>query len=250
MKKLFTLIVILMIAGLLNNTSAQTCVPDHTGYTSVPDSGKLLPTPLPDATVGVPYSQAITIGVPGHASGFPVIWLQYNAMTNIVTGNTWTAVNDAGGSTFAQWSPLTWQCMTLTGTPTVVGVDSISIYVNASVNIGIPYTVNNTKAFTLALNVVTGVGIQDNSTLTTKLIESHPNPYQDYTRIGLSTGKTEKVTLNVYSGIGQLVYSEVKTTVPGENYFDFTGATLSNGTYLYTVITSDKTFNKKLLKTE
>jgi hypothetical protein len=251
MKNVYTLFLVLFAASIATNTYAQTCIPDHPGYTTVPDSGVRLPNPMPNAQVGVYYEQAITIGVLDSASGFPINWIQFNSLTNYLAGNTWTMVNDAGGSTFAQWSPLTWQCGTLKGTPTTAGTDSIIIFVNANVSIGgFPYTQNNVRAFSFPLIVDAATNTLENSNVSTELLESYPNPYQDKTRIGILSGQTENATLNVYSCLGQLVYSEVKTFVPGENYFSFNGSSLTNGTYLYTVITSEKTFNKRLLKTE
>jgi hypothetical protein len=251
MKKTFTLLFVLLVASMINIVSAQTCIPDHPGYTAVPDSGVRLPNPMPNAQVGVYYEQAITIGVLDSTAGYSINWIQYSSLTNYLAGNTWTMVNDAGGSTFDQWTPLTWHCGTLKGTPTTAGTDSIIIYVNANVSIfGFPYTQNNTRAFAFALVVDDVTSIQDNSNMPTELIESSPNPYHDKTQIGVLTGKNETATLNVYSNLGQLVFSEDKTLAPGENYFNFNGASLTNGTYLYTVITSEKTFNKKLIKTD
>ncbi|MFH0866037.1 MAG: T9SS type A sorting domain-containing protein [Bacteroidota bacterium] len=211
----------------------------------------MLPAVLPNAQVGAYYEQAITIGVPDSVSGYPLNWIQYSSLTNYLTGNTWTIVNDAGGTTYQQWGPLTWQCGTLKGTPIVAGTDSIVIFVNANVSIlGFPYTQNNTRAFALPLIIDATTTLPDYSNIATELFESYPNPFQDKTSIGILTGKTENATLYVYSNHGQLIYSEVKTLVPGENYFTFNGSSLTNGTYLYTVITSEKTFNKKLIKAE
>lgn len=251
MKKISTLLFVMLITALTENVFSQSCVPDHPGYTTVPDSGILLPSVLPNAEVGVYYEQPITIGVPDSVSGYPLVWIQYNSLTNYLAGNSWTIVDDAGGTNYQQWGPLTWQCATIIGTPTEAGIDSIIIYVNATVSIlGFPFTQNNTKAFALPLIVDAATSITDDSKVATKLLESFPNPFQEITSIGVYTGKTESATLSVFSTLGQLVYSETKIMVPGENYFVFNGRSLNNGTYMYTVVTNEKTFNKKLIKTE
>ncbi len=253
MKKIFTLFTIIMIAGIFSNTYAQqTCTPSHTGYTTVPTLGILLPAALDTATVGVPYVMSITIGVPDTASTYPVNWIQFNALQNHLSGNTWSIIDNTGSvpTTWPQWSPMTWQCATITGTPTAAGIDSVIIYVNANVSVfGFPYTATNTKAFSLPLVVVTATDVQNNAAGSTKLINSFPNPYQDYTQIGINGVKTDIATLNVYSSLGQLVYSEVKAIGPGQTYFNFTGASLASGTYFYSVKTSEKIFNDKLVKT-
>jgi hypothetical protein len=251
MKKALTFCIILFATAIISHSYAQLCTPMHPGYTIVPDSGILLPKPLPHAAVGYPYAQTLTIGIPSTAQGFTVIAIQYNHISSFLTPlNTWTAINEDGTTTFPFWSDLTWHCVTLTGTPVTPGVDSLMIYVNVTVNLGFPYTQNNTKGFTVPIVVDDVTAIDEKANLATQLIGSHPNPFSDKTQLGLTTCKTEKVTLNVYTHLGQLVYSETKTTTPGENYFMFSGNSLAAGTYIYTVVTSEKMFREKLLKTE
>jgi hypothetical protein len=251
MKKVFTFFMIFMAVAFISNTNAQTCTPDHTGYTVVPDAGILLPTTLPNATVGVPYTASITIGVPGTAQTYPVNWIQYKSSTNFISTNTWTVVDSVNLGVFPKWPKLTWHCGIIKGTPATAGTDSIRIFVDANVTVfGFPFTQANVKAFTLPLIVDVNTGIENNLAVTTKLIAGRPNPFKNSTKIGIMAERTEKATLNVYSILGQMVYSEAKTITPGENFFDFTGTDLSNGTYIYTVITSEKMFNEKLIKTE
>lgn len=250
MKKVVTLISVIVFVVMTNSTFSQTCVPDYTGYTVVPDAGILLPSSLPNATVGVPYVQAITIGVPGTVQTVPLNWIKYKSLTNYISANSWVIVDSVGLTTFPNWPKLTWHCGIITGTPTAAGVDSIRIFVDANVFIGINYTMTNQKAFTLPLIVDIGTGIENKSQLTTKLIASRPNPFNNKTQIGIMAERTESATLKVYSLPGQLVYSETKTVSAGENYFDFNGTELSSGTYIYAVVTSEKMFNEKLIKTE
>ncbi len=250
MKKVFTLC-IFAVAVLFNMVNAQNCTPDHTGYTTVPDSGILLPNPLPHATVGVPYTQTFTVGIPGTAQGYAVNWIKFNHMSNFITADTWNIVNSTGGTTFPNWSKLTWQCVTMTGTPTVGGVDSIVIYVDANVTVVLfPVTQTNQKAFTLPLVIDDLTSVKDIASESSQLIQSRPNPFHDFTQIGLTATKSESATLNIYSNLGQLVYNETKTMNQGENYFSFDGSTLATGNYIYTVVTDEKIFREKLIKVE
>jgi hypothetical protein len=250
MKKVFTFIIISLFALVSSSSFAQSCTPDHPGYTVVPDAGILLPETLPHAIVGVPYAQAITIGVPGTVQTVPLNWIKYKSMTNFLPGNAWIILDSIGLTTFPNWPKLTWHCGIITGTPTAAGVDSIRIFVDANVFIGINYTMANQKAFTLPLVVDVNTGIENNLNLTTKLLASRPNPFSNTTKIGIMAERTETATLNVYTILGQMVYSESKTVNAGENFFDFNGTSLSNGTYLYSVLTAEKMFNEKLIKTE
>lgn len=251
MKKLCTLFIVLVGSGILNISIAQTCTPDTAGYASVPDSGVLIPSPLPNAQVGVYYEQPITIGVPDSVSGYPLNWIQYSSLTNYLTGNSWTIVDSVGGTTFTHWPKLTWHCGTLKGTPAVAGTDSVIIYVNANVSIGgFPFTVNNTRAFSLPLIVDPVVGYQNYSNSTTELFRTYPNPFHDKIQIRLTVSKPDIATLNVYSGLGQLIYSEIKSIQLGDNYFTYNGISLIKGTYIFSVRTSEKTFYRNIIKTE
>ena len=251
MKRSILLFLFVFAVAISNIASAQTCIPDHTGYTVVPDSGILLPFPLPHAQVGVPYQQALTFGIPGHAMGFEVHWIKYNHLANYITTNTWTIVDSAGGTAFPNWPFLTWHCATLTGTPATAGTDSIVIVVDANINLGgFPYTQTNVNGFTLPLVVDVATYINNDPGLTSKLIEGHPNPFSSNTQIGIMAPVSQKAILNVFSVTGQWVYTETKTLQSGENHFSFNGTSLTTGTYFYTVLTPDALFRQKLIKTE
>lgn len=177
MKKITLLFVVLFVTISVQLT-AQNCTPDHTGYTVVPDTGIMLPRPLPFATVNVAYQQAVTIGVPSvvvyNGMNVPLNWLQVDSVAS-KNGNIWTVVNSTGGNTYSQWTPLSWQCVTLMGTPTHLGVDSITVFVNAQiVAFSIPLTVNKQVGGKLALTVqapqAIGAEYMDNN------ISVFPNP--------------------------------------------------------------------------
>jgi hypothetical protein len=252
MKKAFTFCIILAATAIMNLTQAQNCVStNHPGYPSVPDTGVLLPQPLPDAYLTYLYTQVFTIGIPSTAQGYSVNWIRYNHYETYLTpANTWTVVNDLGNTTWAQWQKLTWQCVTLSGTPITAGVDSIIIYVDVNVSIiGFPYTQTNVRGFSLPITIHSVTGV-DNNAGPTRLIQSHPNPFTYATQIGLSAERAENATLNVYSYMGQLVYTETLDLSSGENYFTFDGSALAAGTYIYTVVTPEKIYRDKLVKTE
>lgn len=252
MKKAITFCILVAAMAIMNLSQAQTCVStNHPGYSTVPDTGVLLPQPLPDAWITYPYTQVFTIGIPSTAQGYSVNWIKFNHATGFLTPlNSWTVIASDGSSTFSQWPKLTWQCVTLSGTPITAGVDSIIIYVDVNVSIiGFPVTQTNVKGFSLPIVIHDVTGI-DNNVGPTRLIQSYPNPFSYETQIGLSAEKSENATLNVYSYLGQLVHSEAMQLNTGENYFTFDGSALSAGTYIYTVVTPEKIYRDKLIKTE
>jgi hypothetical protein len=180
MKKI-TLLFAVIIAAVSVQLNAQNCTPDHTGYTSVPDTGILLPRPLPNATVNVAYQQVITIGVPDTVKymgiSVPLNWIKLDSVSSSL-GNTWTVINSTGGTTFPQWLKSTWQCATMTGTPTHLGMDSITVYIDGQVApFGFPTTLTGQPGGKLPLLVQPaqsiGAEYMDNS------VSVFPNPSVD-----------------------------------------------------------------------
>jgi len=180
MKKI-TLLFAVIIAAVSVQLNAQNCTPDHTGYTVVPSNGVMLPLPLPNATVNVAYQQTVTIGVPDTVRYLsfevPLNWLKINHIASS-NGNTWTVVNSTGGTVFDQWNPLSWQCVTLLGTPVNSGMDSIVVFVDAQVSfMGAPASLNNQAGGKLAILVqaaqAIGAEYMDNS------VSVFPNPSVD-----------------------------------------------------------------------
>ena len=223
MKKVFFLFMIIVVTSIVNNTNAQSCTPDHPGYTVVPDSGIIIPSSLPNAQVGVLYEQAITLGVLDSAMGYPVNWIQYTSLTNYLTTNSWTIVNSTGGSTFPQWNKLTWQCVALKGTPTTAGIDSIRIFINANVSImGFPYTQSNVKAFVIPIIVNSATGIHENTN--TKFIQCFPNPATDKIYVESS----QSASLEILNIQGQTILQQ--QIQPGKTNIDI--SKFAKGVYI------------------
>jgi Secretion system C-terminal sorting domain len=246
MKKLYSLFLIILTTGIIYNTNAQTCTPDDSGYTSVPNSGIMIPNPLPDAQVGVYYEQPITIGVPKSASGFTINWVKFVSLTNLIAANTWTAVNNTGGTTFPKWNRLTWQCATIKGTPTTAGTDSIRIYVNANVSIlGIPYTKNNVKGYTVPIVIKAKTGIEEVSKENN--VNVFPNPTKDNITIesppALPRGKQAAV-IEISNIQGQLI----KTLVTNSNKTNIDVSSFPNGVYVIEVRTEKGISVEKFIK--
>lgn len=156
MKKI-TILMVTVLLGLIIDANAQSCTPSYLGYTTVPASGIILPSQLSNATNGIAYQQALTFGVPSSitymGASIPVNWIKINHIESHI-GNTWTVVNETGGSTFSQWNASTWNCATLLGTPTVTGTDSIFVFVDASIMfMGNPMPVSNQRVYSLPLVV-------------------------------------------------------------------------------------------------
>lgn len=148
MKKLFTLLFSLLI---LNVIVAQThpCTVTQTG--AVPATGALIPTSLPDGTVGTIYDELIEIGIPSSYSSIPISSVVINSTSGLPAGIL--AYCPAGTvPACASMAGNTWNCVTLYGTPTIAGTDSIDfsltvngfLPINASAAFGrkIPLKIN------------------------------------------------------------------------------------------------------------
>lgn len=156
MKKI-TIFLVAIFATVSLQSFAQNCTPDHPGYTVVPDTGVMLPRPLPNATVNVAYQQVVTIGVPNTVvymnQSVPLNWIKLDSVVSSI-GNVWTVVNSTGGTTFPQWAKDTWQCVTMLGTPTHSGMDSITVYIDGEVVVfSMPYVVTGQPGGKLPLFV-------------------------------------------------------------------------------------------------
>lgn len=203
-----TLLFGLFLLTLSNLLNAQNCTPDYTGYTSVPDTGIMLPHPLPVATVNEAYQQTVTIGVPSkvifQSAEAPLNWIKLLSVSSSL-GNTWTVLNDAGGTTFPQWNKLTWQCVTLTGTPTHTGTDSISVMVDAEVVVfSQPWPVENQVGGKLALVIQQPQFIAN--TYTDNNVSVSPNPSKDGIYNLLSD---ESYTMNICDITGKTIQTNL-----------------------------------------
>jgi hypothetical protein len=211
MKKI-TLLFVALFLGFAIQANAQ-CTPSHPGLTSVPDTGIMLPLPLPNATVNVAYEQTVTIGVPATAQGQTINWIKVNHVTSLL-GNTWTPYNETGGTTFTtQWAAGTWQCVTLKGTPTVAGIDSIIVYIDAEVTIvGFPVPLTNQKGGTLPLVVQTGQNI--GAEYIDNQVSVFPNPSNG----NFSITVDNDYEMSVYDITGRII--ESKSVLEGNSSID------------------------------
>ena len=68
---------------------------------------------------------------------------------------------------------------------------------------------------------------------------NYPNPFENTTTFKVSVPTDQRITLNVYNTLGQLVRTQNQSVIFGENLIKFDGSDLANGIYSYTMV-SDK----------
>ena len=103
---------------------------------------------------------------------------------------------------------------------------------------------NNTKR-TLSC---TNVGLPDyEGEENVYLGQNEPNPAITNTRIPYSLPEAGKVTLEVSTALGQVIYTDVQEAEQGLNYFEMKTSDLAAGIYYYTIHYKDVTLTKKMV---
>ena len=68
--------------------------------------------------------------------------------------------------------------------------------------------------------------------------------------MGFYTPSDDRIKLQVYNILGELMYEEAQGASPGEHRFDFNGSMLLPGTYFYRVNNSQRLYTGKFIKSK
>lgn len=79
------------------------------------------------------------------------------------------------------------------------------------------------------------------------LNQNMPNPATDKTTITYLVPDFGKATINVYSAMGQLLYTETQNATMGQNQVDINTSNFAAGVYYYTLNFKDATLTKKMV---
>ncbi len=190
----------------------------------------------------------------------PTAWQQYDQLKIKVStdcGANWTTVynkNDYTGSAYyglptttnfsteffptnaAQWRTDTVNLNAFAGQANVI----IKFY-------GISGYANN--LFIDNVNLSATNSIREINNITNVII--YPNPSSSVVNLEIGMANTDNVKINIYSNLGELVYSENKNNLPaGDNTVTFTTDNLPAGLYNVTISTKEGTVNQKLAVTK
>lgn len=247
--KYFVLLLLVLTISLTGNKASAQCTPDP-GCMELLNPGEMCPEILADGTVGVPYSQVVTIIPPATAdlgSGSVNIYkIRIDSVKNLPPGLTY----QTNAAEFLVTSPLTRYCVLLSGTPTTAGTYDLIVYVKPFINIagfpvGAPQQVDDTS---LTVTVNTSTWFQPQMNQGFSLIPSKPNPFNGTTKIGFVSPGNDGAELKVYDVVGNIIYSESIESSRGENYFSFDGLKLAKGMYFYSVSNGKEVFTKQMIK--
>ncbi|MFO7932636.1 MAG: T9SS type A sorting domain-containing protein [Bacteroidales bacterium] len=235
---------LLLIAGI---TAYGQCVPDTANCKDTGEPGEICPRYLPEATVNTSYDETITIIPPGEAvvneTSLDIVYIQIDSVINIPDGIDYfpNATKFYADSAY---------CIQITGTPTTAGEFDLAIYVSPFIfylndTIKGPQVVNDTS---VTMVVHEASGIDPYRSLEFQVIQNVPNPFSEVTRLGFYTPFDDRIELNVFNILGELMYQEKRGAPPGKHYFDFDGSSLQPGTYFYRISNSSGHYTGKFIK--
>jgi len=246
MKRLIRVIAIAVIGLFAGHGLYVQCEPD-TACKDVLEPGEICPGKLPNATVNVPYDEVITVIPPGEATLEDVTII----IDHIILDSLGNLPEDMSYAANAeQLFADSAYCVSITGIPATAGEYPLSIYITPWINIGgsiIPYNqfVNDTS---VVLTVNEPAGLDPSRSHVFQVLPNIPNPFSEVTRIGFFTPFDDRIELEVYNILGELMHSEMQGVPPGEHYFDFDGRALLPGTYIYRVTNHKEIFTGKFIK--
>lgn len=253
MRKIYFTFIVSLFA-LAYNVSAQTCTYDMTwlatGRDGVwPDSA----TNFVSGTVGVPYTQNITVKVPYDTtvSGLGTVHFDHiDLQTNISNPANYglpPGLTLSGTPSNLHFPGNDTSCMIISGTPTTAGTYNLSFQLKTYVT-EFPFSSVNTQTLTYYKIVINSpVGINENTATKFEVGNPVPNPASSATSIKYTLPKTGSTKLNVYNTIGKLVMSKKAEAKAGDNAFELNVNDLSSGIYIYSIEFEGKTITKRLI---
>ena len=251
MKKIYLLLAIICAFTYTNNLKAQ-CTPDPSCIELL-NPGEICPEDLPDGTVGISYSQTVTVippatgTIPGYGT-VNIVKIRLTSVGNMPPGLSYQC--NVANCDFTVTTPLTRYCILISGTPTTEGTYPLSVHVMPYINVGIVIpTVEQIDDTSLAITInpfSSGYSIVNLNKFS--VLDSKPNPFNSTSKIGFISPNSNNINLTVFDIVGNLVYNENMFAIRGENYFEFNGINLGKGIYFYTVSNGKESVTKQLIK--
>jgi hypothetical protein len=247
MKKLTFIVLILFMSLFMARHSYTQCIPDTIGCVDINEPGQICPDTLPDGYVGVYYEETVTVWPPPEAivgeSAVTIYKIIIDSIGNIPPGIDYE-INAV------DLYPDTAYCVLVTGTPTTPGTYTLYIRVIPFIKVfqnivELDPQVDDTSITANVKELSQLPELRNNSFA---VIGFSPNPFAEHSKIGFYNISAQTVTLEIYSILGEIIYTEKLYTAAGENYFDFDGRYLKGGIYMYKISTSVRSYLGKFTK--
>lgn len=210
---------------------------------------------MPDAIVGQPYNEIITIIVSTDTTvdfnGLPIsvtiLEIELTDVNNLPPSFSYDCLAPncifPGGST---------TCAVLSSTsPTAseIGLHQIFMYTHTTVDAGLfgQQTQNDTIDYYYINVTNTTSTVNQFNDFTFKLKDIYPNPAHNTAKIQFISGVISTVEFNIYNLLGEEVESRVISSTRGVNTINVNTTSYSEGIYLYSINNGKEVLTKRMI---
>ena len=222
------------------------CVPGTETYGVCPDST----TGLAIGTVGVPYSQVVSMKVPadpsefGAPSGTGLTSIEIGSVDSLAPGLTYACVPSS-----CNFPASSNGCILISGTPTVAWNKQVIVHGIAHLTlpiIGTPFTQakDNTQYRSVVMDPAS-IGTLDLTKF--DVDQNSPNPFNESSEIRFSTTDNSNIEFKVFNMLGAVIFDKNYKTVKGVNIIKIEANSFAPGVYIYSVKNGDKTITKRMV---
>lgn len=249
-KKLLFSFVLVASFGLTKSVAQCTpdisCIPSSTAYGICPDSA----TGLAIGTVGVPYTEVLSIKIPPDASSFGappgtgLTSIEIGSVDSLAPGLSYTCV--PASCNFL--APST-ACVLVSGTPTVAWNKQVIVHAIGHLTlpiIGTPFTqgIDNTQYRSVVLDPAS---ISTLDLTKFDVDQNSPNPFNESSEIRFSSVDNSNIEFKVFNMLGAVIYNKNFKTAKGVNIIKIEANSFSPGVYIYSITNGDKTITKRMI---
>jgi len=227
--------------------SAQ-CTPDTT-CVDINEPGEYCPEEFPLIYLNVAYDEVITfilaLEFEHNGTIYVLDSLAVDSVRNIPPGMTYTS-NATG------YVPEKAYCSRLSGTPTLAGDYALHFYLSPYIDLGSgPESLGQYLDDTsVVITVYDPTGIDPYQADQFQVLPIVPNPFSEITQLSFYTPDDDRVQLQVFNILGELMHKETLRASPGEYQFEFNGSKLLPGTYFYRVTNNNTLYTGKFIKSK
>ncbi len=230
------------------------------GVSPDPNAGENFQT----AYLNTPFSEVVYVKVPTSAADidetYPasvmidslrleaIYYLDGDTYVNIDNlGLTVTCNNNNESPDPCMFFPAGQYCGDIAGTPNTAGVFNtkidVTIYILAfGIPTSIPYSFEN-----YTLEVIDGVGLEEEVVAELTLGQNSPNPASVYSDINFELPNNQEVELIVSNLVGKKVFQKKVNAKKGANSYRMDVSTFESGIYLYSIQAGDRKYTRRMM---
>ena len=249
-KKLLFSFAFAVAFGLSSNAQICTpdisCIPVSEPYGLCPDST----TGIAIGTVGVAYSQLMSIKVPADPSSFGappgpgLVSIEIGSVDSLAPGLSYACVPAS-----CDFPASSNGCILITGTPTVAWNKQVIVHGIGHLTfpiIGTPFTqgIDNKQYRSI---VVDPLSVETLDLNKFDVSQNSPNPFSENSEIRFSTTDNSNVDFKVFNMLGAVIYSKNFKTAKGVNVIKIEANSFAPGVYIYSITNGEKTITKRMI---